>query len=100
MEHRHSEYHQHEEEQEEVICRSCHEREPAGDLIAPCRCSGSVGKVHRACLDQWRAVSLNPDSFTRCDICTTPYRYSVLPFVASLPCYLGLPVTYAAYVAY
>ncbi|KAH3757372.1 hypothetical protein Pelo_10800 [Pelomyxa schiedti] len=56
---------------EEPVCRNCHEG--GGNLISPCSCSGSVKWVHRECLDQWRAVSPNPLSFYRCDICHTKY---------------------------
>jgi hypothetical protein len=58
----------------EIICRYCHEREPFDDLIAPCNCSGSIKWVHRHCLDVWRTVSPNPESFTTCDNCKAQYR--------------------------
>lgn len=54
-------------------CRSCQEEDPESDLIAPCRCSGSIKYVHRKCLDEWRAVSANPESFSKCDICKQLY---------------------------
>jgi len=42
------------DENDEAECRIC--RSPAGPdapLFHPCRCSGSVGYVHQACLDRW-----------------------------------------------
>jgi uncharacterized membrane protein len=53
-------------------CRNCHE--PGGELIAPCRCSGSIKWVHRSCLNEWRAVSPNPTSFSQCDVCGYEYE--------------------------
>jgi len=57
--------------EEERICRNCHEA--GGELIKPCRCSGSLQWVHRDCLNTWRSVSPNPASFSRCDICHEHY---------------------------
>ncbi|KAL3869655.1 hypothetical protein ACJMK2_042320 [Sinanodonta woodiana] len=31
-------------------CRICHEDEKSGSLIAPCKCSGSMARVHQSCL--------------------------------------------------
>eukprot|EP01128_Nolandella_sp_AFSM9_P009376 TRINITY_DN5987_c0_g1_i1.p1 TRINITY_DN5987_c0_g1~~TRINITY_DN5987_c0_g1_i1.p1 ORF type:complete len:403 (+),score=56.07 TRINITY_DN5987_c0_g1_i1:89-1210(+) len=59
------------------MCRSCFDADPLPDLIAPCACSGSAKYVHRGCLDQWRAVSMNPDAFWRCEVCHAPYRMLV-----------------------
>lgn len=55
------------------ICRHCFNREPMNELIAPCSCSGSIKWVHRSCLNEWRAASRNPLSFTRCDVCHNDY---------------------------
>jgi len=55
-------------------CRNCHEDAPRCDLIAPCHCSGSIKWVHRSCLDEWRAVSPNAASFSRCDVCNAEYK--------------------------
>jgi len=54
-------------------CRNCHS-EGGDDLIAPCLCKGSIKWVHRTCLDEWRAVSRNPRSFSHCDVCGFEYR--------------------------
>ena len=56
---------------EERVCRNCHEA--GGDLIKPCACTGSIGWVHRDCLNMWRSVSPNRRSFTNCDICGQAY---------------------------
>ena len=34
-----------------------------------------MGKVHLDCLNQWRAMSVNPQSFYQCDQCG--YKYNV-----------------------
>ncbi len=45
---------------EPKICKYCHGSadeegdENLGEMISPCRCSGSVKYVHRKCLNQWR----------------------------------------------
>lgn len=43
------------------------------------KCSGSIKWVHRRCLDEWRAISPNPDSFHRCDVCKTEYVFKEVP---------------------
>mmetsp|Transcript_12053 Transcript_12053/g.30950 ORF Transcript_12053/g.30950 Transcript_12053/m.30950 type:complete len:366 (+) Transcript_12053:157-1254(+) len=52
-------------------CRICLE-EDGHDLIAPCRCAGTVRWVHRSCLDRWRATS-EDRAFSRCTECLAPY---------------------------
>eukprot|EP01088_Endostelium_zonatum_P004330 TRINITY_DN15559_c0_g1_i2.p1 TRINITY_DN15559_c0_g1~~TRINITY_DN15559_c0_g1_i2.p1 ORF type:complete len:111 (+),score=24.77 TRINITY_DN15559_c0_g1_i2:39-371(+) len=61
------------------VCRNCHDSDPIGDLIAPCRCNGSIKWVHRECLNQWRAVSPDPKSFSICDVCHTTYQLEYIP---------------------
>ena len=56
------------------MCRVCFCGEEAGPLIQPCRCRGSMRYVHASCLNEWRAVSANARSFTRCDQCGYAYR--------------------------
>ena len=37
-----------------VFCRICHDGDLDGDkLISPCSCSGSVGLIHKACIEKW-----------------------------------------------
>lgn len=43
-------------------------------LIAPCRCTGSMKWVHRACLNKWRVDSANPRNFTHCRHCNFQFR--------------------------
>ena len=37
-------------------------------------CKGSVGLVHRKCLDRWRTLSSNPRSYFSCDQCKYDYN--------------------------
>ncbi|CAE7857731.1 slc35b2 [Symbiodinium microadriaticum] len=55
-------------------CRLCL-GQGEGELIAPCRCAGSMRWVHRACLDTWRASGQNPKAFTHC--CACGFRYKL-----------------------
>jgi hypothetical protein len=57
----------------ETQCRICLEDAPADALIAPCLCSGTSRFVHRACLDEWRAVESVPRAFTHCPTCRFQY---------------------------
>lgn len=38
---------------EQKFCRNCHSV-GGHDLIAPCKCNGTLKYVHRKCLDTWR----------------------------------------------
>jgi len=51
------------------ICRICHEGETNSRLYSPCRCSGSVGLVHRRCLERW----LGSANTSTCELCN--YRF-------------------------
>ena len=56
-----------------VFCRICHEGESGGErLISPCLCSGSVGLLHRSCIEKWLS-SVNKDT---CELCHQKYRVS------------------------
>ncbi|XP_007905264.1 E3 ubiquitin-protein ligase MARCHF3 [Callorhinchus milii] len=47
------------------ICRICHEANDNEDLLSPCECSGTLGTVHRSCLEQWLAAS----NTSHCELC-------------------------------
>eukprot|EP00301_Raphidiophrys_heterophryoidea_P021943 c6217_g1_i1.p1 GENE.c6217_g1_i1~~c6217_g1_i1.p1 ORF type:complete len:516 (+),score=96.21 c6217_g1_i1:28-1575(+) len=55
-------------------CRICLGGDTEGRLFAPCLCRGTVGLVHRECLNAWRSNSPNPSSLIRCDQCGYEYR--------------------------
>ena len=49
-----------------VFCRICHDGDLDEDkLISPCSCSGSVGLIHRTCIEKWLST-VNQDT---CEIC-------------------------------
>jgi len=67
------------ENDEPPQCRICmsdmnDENSELGKLFAPCMCKGSVGLVHRKCLDRWRTLSSNPRSYFSCDQCKYDYN--------------------------
>lgn len=74
-----------------LFCRICRDTDGQGGggsvLVAPCRCRGSVARVHVGCLERWLAES---DS-TSCELCGHLYTtvrtpsYNVL---ASIPAWL------------
>ena len=58
------------------FCRICHEGESGGErLISPCRCSGSVGLIHRSCIEKWLTI-VNNDI---CELCRQKYSISRHP---------------------
>ncbi|CAL1265133.1 unnamed protein product [Larinioides sclopetarius] len=63
------------------ICRICHEGDDKEDLVSPCKCTGTVGLVHKTCMERW--LSTRPNSNDKCEICnytfvTARYPKSVL----------------------
>ena len=56
-----------------VFCRICHEGDlDTEKLISPCSCSGSVGLVHRTCIEKWLSTC-NQDT---CEICKEKFLVS------------------------
>ena len=56
-----------------VFCRICHDGDLDGDkLISPCSCSGSVGLIHRTCIEKWLST-VNQDT---CEICKQKFLVS------------------------
>ena len=60
-------------EQEPRLCRICYEENPP--LLQPCKCKGTIGYVHEACVIHWlTAADLGADVPPRCELCRTPYN--------------------------
>jgi len=59
----------------ERICRICHEPASNGSLMTPCLCKGTMGQVHRLCIEEW----LTSSHRTRCEICDFQYNCTVKP---------------------
>lgn len=53
-----------------TICRICHMSEPRIELIKPCNCRGTLGYVHRSCLENW----LSRSGLTQCELCLYVYK--------------------------
>ncbi|MBN3318388.1 MARH3 ligase, partial [Atractosteus spatula] len=47
------------------MCRICHEGNGQEDLLSPCECTGTLGTIHRSCLEHW--LSASNTSF--CELC-------------------------------
>ncbi|XP_042887867.1 uncharacterized protein LOC122263495 isoform X2 [Penaeus japonicus] len=54
------------------FCRICHEGERSEALISPCWCMGSMGLVHKTCLERWLTVS----NCEECELCH--YAFTVV----------------------
>lgn len=53
------------ESQERKRCRIC--LSSNGKLISPCKCKGTIAKVHKSCFEKW----LGCQSSDRCELCRT-----------------------------
>ncbi|XP_067002402.2 E3 ubiquitin-protein ligase MARCHF3 [Anabrus simplex] len=58
-----------------AVCRICHEDDLKESLISPCNCTGTLGLIHRRCLEKWLSTS-NTD---RCEICKFRFLIDRLP---------------------
>lgn len=66
-------------EQSQDICRICLESdETISRLFTPCRCSGSISKIHEHCLKEWISKTTNASERTRCTLCDTEYIFTPL----------------------
>ncbi|KDR22223.1 E3 ubiquitin-protein ligase MARCH2-like isoform X2 [Zootermopsis nevadensis] len=57
------------------VCRICHEDDSSENLISPCECTGTLGLVHRNCLEKWLSAS----NTTECEICKYQFNTSRYP---------------------
>ncbi|XP_009996467.1 PREDICTED: E3 ubiquitin-protein ligase MARCH3 [Chaetura pelagica] len=53
------------------MCRICHEGSRQQDLLSPCQCTGTLGTVHRSCLEHWLSAS----NTSYCELCH--FRFAV-----------------------
>ncbi len=58
-----------------LFCRICHEGEAKEDLISPCRCTGTMGLIHVACIEKW----LSQAGTSKCEICGFEYTTEKTP---------------------
>ncbi|XP_052557052.1 E3 ubiquitin-protein ligase MARCHF3 isoform X1 [Tympanuchus pallidicinctus] len=53
------------------MCRICHEGSSQEDLLSPCECMGTLGTIHRSCLEHW----LSSSNTRFCELCH--FRFAV-----------------------
>ncbi|NXY45283.1 MARH3 ligase, partial [Ceuthmochares aereus] len=53
------------------MCRICHEGSSREDLLSPCECTGTLGTIHRSCLERW----LSSSNTSYCELCH--FRFAV-----------------------
>ncbi|KAM4615250.1 E3 ubiquitin-protein ligase MARCHF3-like isoform 3-T3 [Polymixia lowei] len=56
---------------EQPMCRICHDGGAQEELLSPCECAGTLGTIHRSCLEHW--LSTSGTSF--CELCH--YQFNV-----------------------
>ncbi|KAG5834120.1 hypothetical protein ANANG_G00258000 [Anguilla anguilla] len=56
---------------ERPMCRICHEGSGQEELLSPCECAGTLGTIHRSCLEHWLSAS----STSMCELCH--FQFSV-----------------------
>uniref|UniRef100_A0A1A8KFY9 E3 ubiquitin-protein ligase MARCHF2 n=2 Tax=Nothobranchius kuhntae TaxID=321403 RepID=A0A1A8KFY9_NOTKU len=57
------------------ICRICHEGGSSEELLSPCDCTGTLGTVHKSCLEKW----LSSSNTSYCELCHTEFRIERRP---------------------
>ncbi|NWU72968.1 MARH3 ligase, partial [Pterocles burchelli] len=50
---------------DQPMCRICHEGSSQEDLLSPCQCTGTLGTIHRTCLEHW----LSSSNTSYCELC-------------------------------
>ena len=60
------------------ICRICYSTGDLRSLINPCECSGTMGILHKNCLERWLEIS----NTTKCEICQ--HEFEVIRYPKSL----------------
>lgn len=64
--------------QSAILCRICYNGDGKEPLLQPCNCSGTMGLIHRSCLEKW----LSQCNKNQCEICGFDYNVqrTVRPF--------------------
>lgn len=57
------------------ICRICHEGGSSEGLLSPCDCTGTLGTVHKSCLEKW----LSSSNTSYCELCHTEFSIERRP---------------------
>ncbi|XP_035631358.1 E3 ubiquitin-protein ligase MARCHF3-like [Oncorhynchus keta] len=56
---------------ERPMCRICHDGGGQEELLSPCECAGTLGTIHRSCLEHWLSAS----GTSACELCH--YQFTV-----------------------
>ncbi|XP_027948969.1 E3 ubiquitin-protein ligase MARCH2 isoform X1 [Eumetopias jubatus] len=57
------------------FCRICHEGANGESLLSPCGCTGTLGAVHKSCLERW----LSSSNTSYCELCHTEFAVEKRP---------------------
>ncbi|XP_032107830.1 E3 ubiquitin-protein ligase MARCH2 isoform X2 [Sapajus apella] len=57
------------------FCRICHEGANGECLLSPCGCTGTLGAVHKSCLERW----LSSSNTSYCELCHTEFAVEKRP---------------------
>ncbi|XP_058393982.1 E3 ubiquitin-protein ligase MARCHF2 isoform X2 [Diceros bicornis minor] len=57
------------------FCRICHEGANGESLLSPCGCTGTLGAVHKSCLERW----LSSSNTNYCELCHTEFAVEKCP---------------------
>ncbi|XP_027632148.1 E3 ubiquitin-protein ligase MARCH2 isoform X2 [Tupaia chinensis] len=57
------------------FCRICHEGANGESLLSPCGCAGTLGAVHKSCLERW----LSSSNTSYCELCHTEFAVEKRP---------------------
>lgn len=60
---------------ESPMCRICFRGTRAGRLLSPCNCKGTIGLVHKECLEEW----LSRRNTDECNICSYHFKVERTP---------------------
>lgn len=60
---------------ETPMCRICFRDARAGGLLSPCNCKGTIGLVHKECLEEW----LSRRNTDECNICSFQFKVERTP---------------------
>uniref|UniRef100_A0A452GRX7 E3 ubiquitin-protein ligase MARCHF2 n=1 Tax=Gopherus agassizii TaxID=38772 RepID=A0A452GRX7_9SAUR len=73
------------------ICRICHEGGNGEGLLSPCDCTGTLGTVHKSCLEKW----LSSSNTSYCELCHTEFVVERRPRpLTEVPLSSCLPLTF------
>lgn len=72
-----------------ILCRICYGSEGKEQLLQPCNCSGTMGLMHRTCLERW----LSQSNSTRCEICQYDFSSKIQKVPKSFSQWLFRPLS-------